>query len=533
MGTLVPAGFPLASLRNEAEERVVRSFVERLSDDWVVLPHVVFSTHRDYELDVVLVHRDFGVLDVEVKGHRPRIRDGSWYSNGSWMDPQPPDQARTNAYALRGRLRSVLDLPHLDVPWCVALPAVDQMTGALPPDIRPEQLLLGPDLDDPGEAVEALLFSRTVTQPLTQADVEAIVGDLRPDADFSWDPLARAASARDRLDEICADQIHALAGLDENRRVAVTGAAGTGKTRLATTWAARAFSRGERTWLTCYNEPLAAEMRARLPEDESLVVGAFLTTALRLEGMPPFPSERPADISPDVWWNEHVVGHLLRHWPEITARFDTIVIDEAQDFSPAWITLLGRLLDPDGPRRLLLVADERQQLYRRGFSTPRADEGWTRAVLTSNCRSSQPIARLLRRRLDGAAAPAFRPSPFDVQWVRADDDEAAVAATEATLSRWVEEGGRASSLVITTGSELRDRLRDGLGLSRWEDRSDSTVACETVHRAKGLEVDSVLLVCSGDDVAEQLLYIGISRAVLELVVVAHPAIAERLGLDGR
>ncbi|MEZ5249938.1 MAG: hypothetical protein R2713_12230 [Ilumatobacteraceae bacterium] len=28
------------------------------------------------------------------------------------------------------------------------------------------------------------------------------------------------------------------------------------------------------------------------------------------------------------------VGHLQRHWPEIAQRFDTIVVDEAQDFGP-------------------------------------------------------------------------------------------------------------------------------------------------------------------------------------------------------
>lgn len=33
-----------------------------------------------------------------------------------------------------------------------------------------------------------------------------------------------------------------------------------------------------------------------------------------------------------------------------------------------------------------------------------------------------------------------------------------------------------------------------------------------------------------DDIADQLLYIGISRAVLELVVIAPSAIGERLGL---
>lgn len=52
--------------------------------------------------------------------------------------------------------------------------------------------------------------------------------------------------------------------------------------------------------------------------------------------------------------------------------------------------------------------------------------------------------------------------------------------------------------------------------------------CENVHRAKGLEVDTVIFLSPTDDVDDTLLYIGLSRAVLELVVVGPRSLAERL-----
>ena len=70
MGRLVPEDFDVAGLENEAERRVVSACASALSDGWFVLPNVVIkAATRDHELDVVLVHREFGVLDLEVKGH--------------------------------------------------------------------------------------------------------------------------------------------------------------------------------------------------------------------------------------------------------------------------------------------------------------------------------------------------------------------------------------------------------------------------------------------------------------------------------
>jgi ATP-dependent exoDNAse (exonuclease V) alpha subunit len=56
------------------------------------------------------------------------------------------------------------------------------------------------------------------------------------------------------------------------------------------------------------------------------------------------------------------------------------------------------------------------------------------------------------------------------------------------------------------------------------------VVCENVHRAKGLEVDTVLFVCTDSQVEDTLLYIGLSRAVVELTVIGPKALADRLGL---
>ena len=106
---------------------------------------------------------------------------------------------------------------------------------------------------------------------------------------------------------------------------------------------------------------------------------------------------------------------------------------------------------------------------------------------------------------------------------------------DAELERIIEDEQRSPSsvCVATLHSNVRDALRNRCELVRWEDRGDGAVVCENVHRLKGLEFDTVILV--GMDPADAdrttLLYIGVSRAVSELIVVGAPEVAGRIGLS--
>jgi hypothetical protein len=528
---LVPEDLDVATIVNEAERRVVSVCVSSLSDGWFVLPNVVLKgPTRDFELDVVLVHEQYGVVNLEVKGHRPEIRQGTWWANGTRMDPQPLAQAHANAYELRAKLRSLDGLGQLRIPYGLVLPNCGAPAGRLGPDAKPEQVLGADAFDDWADAVELLAMTAVSTVQLDADDVEAIVGYLRPDVDFTLAPDAQAAYARRRLDDLCATQVQALERLDRNPRALVLGAAGTGKTRLAEAWVRRAITDDRRVLVTCYNEPLAGAVAARLPEFDELTVGPFLRVALSLPGMAPLAVPEDADHG---WWTEVVPTHLDRHWGGVTARFDTIVVDEAQDFSPRWLAWLERLLPDDGTGRLLVVADPAQELYVRGYSVPSPDSGWAVCELVSNCRNAQQIARLLRRRLGGAPAPVVAPEVVGLRFqpVGVGDADAVVAAVRSELQWLLEDDGRppGSIAVLTFRGAMRDRLHDELGLARWEERGEGRVLGENVHRVKGMEFDAVVLVAD-DEVSDDLLYVGVSRAVSELAVVGPVAVGERLGM---
>ena len=366
----------------------------------------------------------------------------------------------------------------------------------------------------------------TVGPRLTHRHIEAIVQLLFPDADFVWDEHAQSTRLRQRLEDLSASQIKALEQLDANRRVVVTGGAGSGKTRLACAWARRALTREERVLFVCFNEPLADEIADHFWEDDNLDTGAFLQVARRLDGMPPLhvPTDMDATTA-KLFWDVTASGHLHANWPSITDRFDTIIIDEAQDFSPAWIAQLDALLDPQGPRRMMMVADAAQDVFNRGFNLPTNDDGWTVCELTTNCRNSLEIAQLLRRCMGGAASPLSIPPGHGVEFHAVDPTSAERVLTGLLLA----DGRALPAAVIVASHEWRQRLRTNLALGDWSDRHEKVI-CESVRRLKGTEFDSVIVFDPEGLMDDQQLYVAISRAVSRLDIIGPTGLGIHLGL---
>lgn len=532
MGILIPEDLDLSEISNRSEREVVRALCEQLDDDWLIIPNKrIVGKYRDYELDVIIAHRDHGIADIEVKGHQVQIRQGRWFADNEPMQPQPLEQAMKNAYKLRDEIqgRGAGQLQHVQVQYAVALPNCSKLDPIDSLDFMPEQLILADQLEDMARSVD-LLFLNAKRVKLSSDEFDQMVKVICPDINFTHDAAGLAKRTRARLREISAAQTSAMETLDVNRRVFISGKAGTGKTRLAISWAQRAFNNEERVLMVCFNEPLAEEIKSRLPQDENLVVGSFQKVALALPGMTPI--EEPDDLNDDDlkdYWDVSVNGHLLRYWPQIESRFDTIIIDEAQDFSPAWIGQLEALLDPEGSRRILMVADIGQDIFDRGFVPPRSEDGWVVGELTQNCRNSLPIARVLRRVLNGATSPQSSPDGHGVDFIQAPDADTGIVATvrDAILDS---AGG--TKAVIVSSRALRDALRAELGLGTFEERSVK-IPCETGRRLKGTEFDTVILVDPHGAMNDTSLYVGISRAVNNLVVIGPVALGVRLGLKPR
>lgn len=533
---------------NEAEQSTVDALLTQLSSGWYVIPHVTFEVtggqnRGKYETDCVIAHPQHGWAIVETKGHRVSLAAGTFYGNGKPLNPQPQDQLRRNSYGLVQFLSEKLGRSlSIDVAELFCVPNTTSIEGGDHPALSKQQILVSDDValgsDGAADKVENIVENRTkILQDETE--FQECLGAICPDATFVWDSHARARRARDRLKSICDQRVEALESLDMNRRIVVTGGAGSGKTRLAVRWAQRAASRGETVMMVCYNDPLGYELQERITPRDGVVVGPFLRVIQELPGMPPI--DEPANAGDD-WWKETLPSHIEQHFDKIRIRFDTIVVDEAQDFQQRWVDIMHRLLSNDRSR-LIFLADPEQDIYSRSAPLPIEDPVWVQCELTLNTRNTHDIAQLLRRRFSGAQSHRRNPASDTIHYAEASTFDEVVTYVGGEVDRLRADGIPDSSILVTTvTSAMRDPLRHEFGFVGWEERENGIV-CENVHRVKGTEFDHVILVAlippkeesesqEPQEVRDRLLYIGISRAVLGLSVIGPPAVLERLGFEG-
>ena len=528
MGVIIPSDLKVSEIPDKMERQVVENFRDRLSDSWYIIPRLdVVTKSRPHEVDVLLFHERDGIIGVEVKAGPFRIEDGLWKRRDEVFDVPPPRQSQNACYALRDRLEDHDRIfKHLQILSAVALPECGRFPFDIP-ETLPEQIFFKEDLADPSDAINRLLSAKSFHIPLTTPQIEEFVRFVRPNITFAWDPQAQAADARRSLNKIMRGQVDALATLDANRRAFVHGAAGTGKTQLAIEWARRSSYREERTLLTCFNIPLGQYLREVLDGDVNVIAGEFLGVVLDLPGLPPI--DEPG-IRDENWYRHVVPQHVHAHLSAMSHCFDTIVVDEIQDFHAEWIDLMISLLADGG--KLLATGDRFQNLYGRKGVERLGELGPALAQLTENCRNTQQIGSILQR-LGGARTATASPEGQGLFFYKAGNDDEVLHALEIELEDLVGTKSLDPSqiLIVTTSSRLRTLIHEArpghYECSPWEKRGEGNIVCETVHRSKGLEYDAVVLVVDKIDVSDLHLYVGASRAVSLLTVIGPTGLEER------
>lgn len=534
MALSIPERFPREWFRNSAEADIYALILEQLSDDWVVIPGIELRLDDSFaqrELDLLLLHRTQGLILVEVKGFPITIRDGRFYytESGEVIERDPLRQVEAQRQFLAEYFRDVDEHIFDKIRIAIATPHTVSVNGNLPPLFRVEQILDSAKLQIVQDSILDLCWSTHNVAP-TEEIYKTIIQRLCPTAEFDSSIAGIRAIARAKLEQRLITETQVLESLDINNRVLVTGGPGSGKTRLAVSWARRSSSRDERVLLTCYNDPLADVLEIELQEQfPDIHVHSFLRFIESSIGLPVKVSESGESLQ-DYW--DGVLSEFQQQVHNLPFRYDTIIIDEAQDFESGWIDLAVQILDPSGPGRVFMVGDPNQNIRGTRFRDMSEDPLWSRASLIHNNRNSAAISRLLHRAfpLPGASLPRRDPFENEINFLEiADLSEACRELDAIDLPLLAEQG---TSLVLAIDRSTRDNLRKQFGFVPWEDRSQGII-CETVSRLKGLDATSVVLVAFGDpkndDHLKSLLYTGISRALDNLFILASQEVLAFLG----
>ena len=530
---------------------------------------------RDGEADLVVVNEEMGILVLEVKSGTPsRDGQGRWWIGGHELSRDPFTQAKDSKHQLVRKLQALPSWPPRTEPragHAIALPDVD--LASLPPGHvllgadAPRELVLDAQALETAESIRRWvdgaykywLGDGTRGAPLGANGIRLVDEILAPT--WSLHRLVRGRIEDDRSELLAAsgEQALILNRTKRFRRLEVVGPAGSGKSMLAAEKARLLAREGYRTLLVCFNQRLATSLIRELAEAHAPAPGALGPTGLdvttfhrlceRLGAEAGVLPTRPAPI-PQAWWDETLPAAAEAAIDALpNARYHAIVVDEGQDFEASWFDLLERLLIDPGDV-FWVFHDPGQALIRTDVV---AGLGFERLELFENHRNPGSIAELAASFYRGGErATAFRETERRYTIIGAEPGQPTRDALRKTLHRLIEEervapfriavlsGARADAsevwrhrrfgnACLENAALHDDGTSRGLAPEDVPDEPDE-VLFETIRRFKGMEREVVVLVelPTAGERLDELLYVGLTRATTELVVIAPPELAVRL-----
>lgn len=509
-----------------------------LPADWHVFHSVRWQSIRggregDGEADFLLLHKDIGVIVLEVKGGSITVNDGQWYStnaSGTYKIKNPFTQATTSKYALLEYLKTRRPpLAPVFISHAVAFPDIEvsHSLGTFGPR---EIILDRSDLTNCNQALKRIVNHWNQKSRLTSSLVRSLTQTFAPTLTIRRTLRDELADVEQQLLTLTNQQVALLRNLRLVRKAAILGGAGTGKTILAREKAIQLAADGASVLLTCFNFPLAQRLEAEFSESRHVRVSTFHSLCIQEmrkagEVIPTSPSQE--------WWDTYAARRLVESAGTNGTIFDAVIVDEGQDFAPEWIEALLMTTRSVADCAFYVFSDDHQQIFRRGWPTPAE---WPRFHLNINCRNTSQIAARVARVFDDLSPTlgALGPEPA---FLVADLRREAIPIITRLISRLIrEEHLKATQIaVLTDDASLAERLREmTIDDNVFCTANKAGVVAETIARFKGLEADAVVLALSDDfrpeDGTDQsLLYVGLSRAKMLLFVLGSEATRHRLG----
>jgi hypothetical protein len=539
MAHIIPDGWQnldIATPSVQRELETLRDLASTLPDDYTVYHGIHWSTldrgHAVFgEIDFVVVNRSGSLLLIEQKlGFLSETAEGLVKEYPGKSKSVPVQMARSRDALLDKlkqrnglgptRVESLLFCPHYTV------------KNPHSAGIVPERIVDSKRKDQLAQIIQKILPAGEKTDISIVHQFLCDVIKLEPDVS------ALVGRARTLVARVSGGLAYWARQLEITPfRLRVTGTAGSGKTQLALAEFRAAINAGKRPLYVCFNRPLADHVETIAPPGGMACTFHTLCEAvLRAHSIThDFTQPRAFDSLVTQAEQLTIPEHLL---------FDTVIVDEGQDWSENWRDLVFR--HAKGDARLLWLEDPLQNLYGRA---PVSLPGWVGLRSQSNYRSPRPIVRFLQGIVgeDSSIEAASPIDASDVDILTYKDKTDLLTQVKMGIKQCYSEGFKKSDVAVISyhGRESSHLMRhDRLGDFSFRQFSGSydlfqrpvygegDILMESVMRFKGQSAPAVVFAeidfLSLDDKAVRRLFVGATRATMKLVLVISEEAAEQL-----
>ena len=544
---------------NGAEESVFGQLISQLPEETLVFHSMkFFNGDRDYEIDFVIAHPELGIALLEVKASLVRVRNGGWEqfnrNENKWYTKDIRGQLALNNRMLLQILKSEFGDAIPVVRGYLVTPDTEFPADAKTGQIARNQIIDSTQIENMWEHISYDLSDHAQDRrhqqlPFGNAPFEFLKRQFS-DNEETYEEMIRSTKERGlAIEALSRNQVALLDFMSDNKRMLIRGGPGSGKTVLAIEQAARLGAAGLKTGLICYNIGLGQHlMRATgsLPRGNRLKFRGSLEALIESWDvqLPPVPVARAAR---DKFYRTEVPRLVLEHLSVMDDedKFDAWVVDEAQELNPGyWKILKAALKDPENGI-IHAFGDRDQEIFKRDEEAAEEVDWhikslgyYARGTLHKNLRNSRTIARILESISSRAAEPAGIAEGVTPEFVLVPDHLDINSVTESFVNYlrsnylWESE----HILVINTGEKLPQHvsLERSIGKAKYWNKflKSDDVFRTHVSVVKGLERPMVVLVLDGFSEGsniDQQLYVGLSRALDDVVIIGKAKEFEQIG----
>jgi hypothetical protein len=505
-----------------AEETVWRALREQLPDEAVLFHSIGLLDGADQrEVDLLIAWPGHGMAVIEVKGGRVQCLDGAWLQGGKPMAQSPIEQVNAERHLLHGHLKKRgCSAAGSRIAHLVAFPQTTVPADWAAPGCPRTMVIDHNDLAHAFDVVREALDLHGKRSPLSYTEdlIDCLTAPLIGQAEL----LSVVWECEQQWDRFTDDQKRIARQIRQLHRLQVRGGAGSGKTFVAMHLAREHARDGKRVALVCYSRGLARFFQREVmiwpAKERPAYVGLF--HELPVEWGAPTGSD-----DDDEYWETtlpEALGALAGSKPR-EELFDTVIVDEGQDFGASWWVSTEALLR-DSSRGLYVFLDEAQRVFSRPGEPPLDLQTYE---LEENLRNTKRIAQTFGSLTSSGRSKARGPEGPPVVFLQCAASEAhdvADSAVEQLLDREDWDPGDIALLSTHRRHPVQQQAYEAGGYAGdyWDDFfAGSDVFYGHVLGFKGLERPIVVLAVNGfrDAVrAKEMLYVGLSRARALLVV---------------
>lgn len=542
MASIVPSDIARLELAgaNRHEIETLRLLQARLPDSYTVF-HGVHWT-REWPSETVFGELDFVVVNRAGKALLIEQKDGTLEETGDGLiahyagrSKSVVDQVQRALDNVRDKFRRTQGGRAIDLDYLIYCPA-HRLVGINAAALDPSRVVDATHRAQLPERIKACLGSADHDR---EGWAETVRDFFRQTFELVPDIHAYVTGQEKAFTRLSGGLVRLLGGLEmDPLRLRIYGTAGSGKTQIARHFFDDALRRDRRPLLVCFNRPLSERLKVVVrPGGLVVTFNGLCARFLEERGQRLDFDEMKRD--PQFWEtvSERVIAEPVPdHW-----KFDTLIVDEGQDFEPVWADILGLFLRD--PHDVLWLEDPDQNLRDQ---RPVVLPGFVGYRARENYRSPQSIARFIRRALpfefeamNELPGLGVGVSQYDVP---GDQPHLVAKVIGDLLGRGFSHSQIAvltTHHVVTPGAErsvLDGSTRVGnYRLRRFTGEYDllgnqlttpGQITFDSVGRFKGQESPAVILVDVDPDPAEQeradrVLFAGMTRATVRLELVVR------------